>query len=228
MEPERMSRRWEELLSRVRKLDVEGARSSVGQFCAELKAENCYKDAKIHTLALMLNLSGELKRDSQVAETLVDLDYRYLKEWEEKAGFDQFCDWVQNDVLIGYLKNLRCVGQRKQKIAEMIEDYIERNYGSRLTLEELAEQVYLSPYYLTRVFREATGYRLFDYLTMVRLQKAKEFLAETGCKITEVAQRVGFEDASYFGKVFRKEVGITPSGYRDLHQAAALTGGLVE
>ncbi len=222
MEPERLSRRWEELLGKIRKSDVEGARSCLERFCRELKEETCYKTAKIYTLELLLNLSGEFKRDSQVAQAVVELDYKYLKEWENKGEFEQFCHWVQNDVLEGYLEKLNlCNGKKQQRIVEAVKEYIEKNYESRLALEDMANYVYLSPCYLTRLFREGTGCRIFDYITAVRLKWAKEYLAHSGCRITEVAQRVGFEDASYFGKVFRKEVGVTPSEYRDLHQSGS-------
>ncbi len=214
-----MSRHGEELFGKIRKSDVAGAKSCMGRFCRELKDETCYKTAKIYTLELLLNLSGEFKRDSQVAQAVVELDYKYLKEWDDKAEFEQFCDWVQNDVLEGYLEKLNvCNGKKQQRTAELVKEYIEKNYDSRLALEDMANFVYLSPCYLTRIFREETGCRIFDYVTNVRLKWAKEYLLNSSLKITEVAQKVGFEDASYFGKVFRKEIGVTPSEYRDLHQ----------
>lgn len=219
MEPRQLARRWEELLCKMRKGDTDGAKVCLEWICQELKQENCDNMAKIYTLELMLNISGELKQNPQIAQKILELDYEYLRKWENKEDIEQFCEWVKNDVLEGYLMNLSgCLVSKNRKIVHIVQDYIEQYYGSRLTLEDLARKVYLSPYYLTRIFKKETGCRIFDYLTNVRLKWAKEFLANTDLKVTEVALRVGFEDVSYFGKVFRREIGVTPSEYRDLHQ----------
>ena len=92
--------------------------------------------------------------------------------------------------------------------------HIQQNYTRTLSLQELADTVGVSKSYLSRIFRADAGIPLWDYLNRFRVQKAKELLALTERSITEVAADVGFEDASYFGRVFREIAGCPPRAYR--------------
>ncbi|MGV2787196.1 helix-turn-helix domain-containing protein, partial [Clostridium perfringens] len=78
----------------------------------------------------------------------------------------------------------------------------------------LSDQVYLSPNYLRSIFKEKTGMTIHDYLTRIRLNKAKELLADDSLKVQDIAQRVGYESTSYFISLFLKSQGVTPNEYR--------------
>ncbi|MBQ9709977.1 MAG: helix-turn-helix transcriptional regulator, partial [Clostridia bacterium] len=98
-------------------------------------------------------------------------------------------------------------------LAEAI-SFINENYADRgLSLKVTAAQVYLSPYYISHLFRYELNTTFVEYLTRVRIDKAKELLA-AGVSCEETAERAGFRDASYFTKIFKKFVGITPAKYR--------------
>ncbi|MFI3169696.1 MAG: helix-turn-helix domain-containing protein [Faecalibacterium sp.] len=92
--------------------------------------------------------------------------------------------------------------------------YIELHYYNKITLEELAQMVYLSPTYLSRIFREETGVAFSAYLNQVRINKAKALLHHDDLRLTDIAIGIGFEDQSYFTKVFKRLVGVTPLKYR--------------
>ena len=92
--------------------------------------------------------------------------------------------------------------------------YIQQNYTRTLSLKELAETVGVSKSYLSRIFKIDTGLPLWDYLNRFRIQKAKELLVLTDRSITDVAGDVGYEDASYFGRVFHEISGCSPRAYR--------------
>lgn len=94
-------------------------------------------------------------------------------------------------------------------------EYITTNYQSDLTLGDVAEHVYVSPFYISRMFKKELGINFVDYLGNLRIEKAKELLADAHVKAYEVAQAVGIPNAHYFSKLFRKYAGITPSEYRD-------------
>ena len=83
-----------------------------------------------------------------------------------------------------------------------------------LTLEEIADSVYLSPYYVSRIFKESQSITVMDYVTRVKLDEAKKMLGNTRYKIDEIAVRLGYSDASYFSKVFKKNEGMTPTQFR--------------
>ena len=92
--------------------------------------------------------------------------------------------------------------------------YMDNHYYDKITLEKLAEMVYLSPSYLSRIFKKETGYTINEYLIQVRIEKAKRLLHRKDLRVTDVADAVGFDDQSYFTKVFRRMVGTTPLKYK--------------
>ena len=92
--------------------------------------------------------------------------------------------------------------------------YIRRNYMAKITLETASEHVFLSPSYLSRKFKEETGKNFNRYLSEVRTEAAKQLLENSGAELSDIAQSVGFEDQSYFSKVFRRTQGMTPKEYR--------------
>jgi YesN/AraC family two-component response regulator len=78
----------------------------------------------------------------------------------------------------------------------------------------VAEAVYFSPCYLSRVFKQMLKVNFIDYLTQVRLEKAKMFLKDSNCSISGIGRKVGYQDPKYFSTLFKKHVGCTPSEYR--------------
>jgi two-component system sensor histidine kinase YesM len=98
-----------------------------------------------------------------------------------------------------------------EKVKQIIADNISL---SNLQREELAQMVYLSPGYLSRIFKKETGMSLSDYITRKRIVMAKQLLSKTNLSITAIAERVGLSYASYFTKLFKENVGMTPQEYR--------------
>ena len=84
-----------------------------------------------------------------------------------------------------------------------------------LSREELAKQVYMSPDYLTKLFRKETGMSLSDYIIQKRISIAKQLLATTGLSMVEISRRTGFSYSSYFTRIFKKKTGMTPQQYRE-------------
>lgn len=95
-----------------------------------------------------------------------------------------------------------------------LDDFIDANLSHKISLEEMAEQVSLSPFHFCRVFKEATGVTPHAYLTDRRIDYAKKGLLSDHVSILDVALSAGFSDASHFSRVFNKCTGSTPSEYR--------------
>lgn len=98
------------------------------------------------------------------------------------------------------------------KVEELIR-YMRENICGRVTLAELAGRVQLSPTYLSRIFRECTGYGVIMFFNKMKIDKSKELMIEGGKKLKEVAQVLGFSDEFYFSRVFKKIEGINPSEF---------------
>lgn len=99
------------------------------------------------------------------------------------------------------------------QIAESVLVRIDNQYDEEISLSIVAAQYHINPEYFCRVFKEHTGYNFSDYITRVRIKKAIELLNTTPFKIGKIANMIGFKDAKYFSKVFKKELGITPKKY---------------
>ena len=101
----------------------------------------------------------------------------------------------------------------KNKIVEEIILYFEEHYMDKISLELISETMYVSPFYISKIFKMVTGDTPIRYLINIRLDKAKELLEESPeLSIKEVADRVGYDDAYHFSKLFKKRFGISPSG----------------
>ncbi|MFF2014607.1 AraC family transcriptional regulator [Paenibacillus sp. NPDC058177] len=96
---------------------------------------------------------------------------------------------------------------------EKIITFMHQNINSRVTLGQLSDLVQLSPTYLSRTFKEITGYSIIEFFNKLKIDKAKEMILEGDRKIREVAQCLGFTDEFYFSRIFKKLEGISPSEY---------------
>ena len=81
--------------------------------------------------------------------------------------------------------------------------------------------VCLSPDYLSRIFRQETGISFHQYLNNVRITKAKELIRTTALRLTDISQMVGYDDQSYFTKVFKRTAGIAPGEYVKKYRGAS-------
>ncbi|WP_034552312.1 helix-turn-helix transcriptional regulator [Carnobacterium funditum] len=104
--------------------------------------------------------------------------------------------------------------QKKQQTANDIIHYLEAHYIEDITLNDLARNYYLSPTNLSRIFKEETGDSPINYLIKIRLEQAKLLLAtQTGITIKEISKLIGYNDALYFSKLFKKHYGQSPSAF---------------
>lgn len=94
--------------------------------------------------------------------------------------------------------------------------YIHRHYAGVLSLDLMAERLRMHPNFFSKWFKENKGINFIDYVTHYRMDKARELLEHTDLKAGEIAESAGIPDARYFGQVFKKYVGLTPTEYRAL------------
>ncbi len=104
---------------------------------------------------------------------------------------------------------------KPRNVIERIHVLINERFAENLQVSEIAQEVFLSPTYLCLLFKQETGETINEYLTQVRIEKAKELLKDPRNKFYEVCYSVGYSDPSYFSKLFKKQTGFTPSSYRD-------------
>ena len=120
--------------------------------------------------------------------------------------FEQNAFHVQYDEHIGNPKNA-------EKIKKVV-NFIYNNYNQKISIEDLSQLLNYSPYYFSRFFKELTGRTPIDYLNRYRIFRASELLRTSEASISEAAAAAGFENLSYFIRMFRKYNNCTPSMYR--------------
>lgn len=98
-------------------------------------------------------------------------------------------------------------------------EFIHENYRRNFSLAQVAQTAHLSPYHFSRVFKAQVGKSPFEYLLDLKIEKAKEYLRYGDKSVTEICFTCGFNDVSYFTRVFTKKVGVNPSTFRCSYQS---------
>ncbi|MDF2723384.1 MAG: AraC family transcriptional regulator, partial [Paenibacillus sp.] len=91
--------------------------------------------------------------------------------------------------------------------------YVESHYSESITIEQLARMAEISPKYYVSLFKKTYGKTAIDYLTEVRVNMAKQLMLQEGVRLKDVAYQVGYNDEFYFSRMFKKEVGVSPTVY---------------
>ena len=94
-------------------------------------------------------------------------------------------------------------------------EYIRENYKEKLRLIDVADQIYVSQWHLSKLLNKHTGQTFSDILNGVRMEKAKELLKDPSLRICDIAEEVGFQDMAHFSRVFKKQEGISANEYRN-------------
>ncbi|MDF2670579.1 MAG: two component system response regulator [Paenibacillus sp.] len=107
----------------------------------------------------------------------------------------------------------------------LAKSYIEEHYEEKLRLEDVAEFVYMNPNYFSSVFKRDMGLSFVDYVNELRIRKSMTLLLQTDEKVYEVSMQVGYNNFSYFNKLFKRKNGVTPQVYRELGRSGMKAQG---
>ncbi|PYG87434.1 two-component system response regulator YesN [Ruminiclostridium sufflavum DSM 19573] len=116
------------------------------------------------------------------------------------------------------LSCLNISGKKKERSTNVIgkaKAYINCCYNRQISLDDVSREVNISPYYFSKIFKEETGVNFIDYLTDIRIDKAKDLLENTDFSMKEICGKVGYSDPNYFSRSFKKNVGVTPTDYKE-------------
>ena len=134
-----------------------------------------------------------------------------LKPWKE----ERLCELINTAI-----ENVRSM-QKTDSIVhsqkDIIKDYIDRNYKKDISAKDVAGILGYSDVYFSKVFKQLFDDNFINYLTKIRIDRAKVLLKDVSFNIKEVGKSVGYADSNYFTKVFKRSVGMSPSEYRNRH-----------
>lgn len=169
---------------------------------------------RARALELMVVLSRAAADGGADLEQIFGLNYRYLNEIDRLRSSEDLVFWLTRvmERFTDLVFNL--VDIKHKDIIYKAIDYMKCNYQSKITLEDTALNVGLSPSYFSKVFKEEMGCTFSSYLNELRIDKSKALLLSGSASIMEICAQVGFEDQSYFTKVFKKRTGVTPAKFR--------------
>lgn len=129
-------------------------------------------------------------------------------------NFIEFQHWIfkaANDVFEHIASRSKT---QMEEIIGKVKEYVIQHIDGELSLDSVAEKVYLSPRYLSKVFKEVTGTNFTDFITEQRMEKAKELLLNSDMSIEEISKKVGYNSSAYFIKKFKEFYGATPKNYK--------------
>jgi len=205
-----------ELISRVRLGDRVGAREIINELLGEVLFDHPSNPEilKVKILELVTVLSRAAVEAGADLEDILGLRYKLVNELASIQDQDELCRWivrVMDRLLDGIYrsKSLRPEGHLKKAL-----DYVNSNFAEPLSLRKVASQAFMSPFHFSHILKEEMGLTFVEYLTRVRIRRAKQLLLSTNRSISRIALDVGYRDQSYFTKVFRKVEGITPTDFR--------------
>lgn len=134
-----------------------------------------------------------------------------LKPWKE----ERLCELINTAI-----ENVRSM-QKTDSIVhsqkDVIKDYIDRNYKKDISAKDVAGILGYSDVYFSKVFKQLFDDNFINYLTKIRMDRAKLLLKDVSFNIKEVGKSVGYADSNYFTKVFKRSIGMSPSEYRSKH-----------
>ena len=127
---------------------------------------------------------------------------------------DELIAWIKDSVFLICEYIIRLTKTPGKKVIDEIREYIHNYYYTDINLNDLAARYFLNPNYLCQLFKLEAGQNFTDYLTQIRMEKAKTLLRETGLKSYAIAEMVGYNNSRYFSDVFQRYAGVTPTEYR--------------
>lgn len=189
--------------------------------CLNEIIKKCFSDMhadpeslRIQAFEFLVVLVGAVREAGVDKKKLLTAEVQLGKELGTQEVADDLQKWMNKviDVLAELVMEQH--NQHSLKAVRESVQYIEEKYFQELSLEEIASNVFLSPNYFSSIFRKETGYTVSDYITKVRIEKAKSLLEEMENRVSDVGFKVGYRDPRYFCRVFKAVVGIPPSKYK--------------
>jgi len=169
---------------------------------------------KSRSLELCALLSRAAIEGGATSDSILKVNNQLLSVIPTIKSIDDLCYKLQEAIDVFTECMFEHVPGKNAEIVKKAIHYISKNFASPITLETVAREVHLTPAYFSSMFKQSTGSTFREYLNMVRIEESKRLLSNTDYSLLDIAIATGFEDQSYFSKVFKKYTGLTPKQYR--------------
>lgn len=204
------------LFTLVRKGDIARARGEADNYFDWIKvnSERYGIDLRTKIFEIILRLETEAysnglmtyqeRYEGQSLKTIM----AYEKEEDLKIWFlEKISEICQNVNIYKETESNTVISKAKA--------YIQKHYKKDISLDDVSREADISPYYFSKLFKEETGENFIEYLTNIRIEKAKKLLMNKELSIKEICIQVGYGDPNYFSRIFKKSCGVTPTEFRE-------------
>lgn len=175
---------------------------------------NSLDTIKFRAMELCSLLSRAAIEGGAATDNILKINNQFLQIIPSIKDLDDLCYKLQESIDAFTESMFNYVPTKHNELMKKAILYLSSHYMDPVTLEETASHVGLNPAYFSTLFKQSCGSSFKEYLNMIRIEESKRLLANTDYPILDIAVSVGFEDQSYFSKVFKKYTGLTPKQYR--------------
>lgn len=205
-----------ELITKVKTGNVQDANAILNDLLGYVlfSEGNSLDTVKTRAIELCSLLSRTAIEGGTPTDSVLKLNNQFLMNLQQIKDMDMLCYKLQEIVETFSRSMFQHTPGKNSEVIRSAMAYILAHFHTALTLESVSDHVHLHPSYFSTLFKQSTGSSFKEYLNMVRIEESKRLLANTDYSIIDIAVAVGFEDQSYFSKVFRKYTGMTPKQFR--------------
>ena len=200
---------------KVRCGDRKQAKKALRELLDEIfKSKASMETIKACVLELLIVISRSAVEGGANLDQLTLMNMKSINELHSCHSKEQVEQWMLGSLdsfMENMLKNRSSINLR---VVNKACDYIIENCHRNISLEEVSQTVHLSHFYFSRLFKQEKGCNFVDFITKIRVDRAKAMLQNPDHTVVQIAAEVGYQDASYFCRVFRHVMGMTPKQYR--------------
>lgn len=206
-----------EIFEHTEKGNIEEQHSAVNRYF-DWMVENygdCESDIKLKVLEFVLR-AEKIGYEGSTRTYRFKSRQDYLPDiMEMKGDMERMRTWFL-DKMDAAVRNVADNKEtRSNSVVAKAKAYINANFHKEISLDDVSREVDISPYYFSKIFKEETGKNFIEYVTEIRMEKAKELLQSSTLSMKEICGEVGYADPNYFSRTFKKNVGLTPTEYKE-------------
>lgn len=205
-----------QLLMNIRTADEEEVNKLISQVFMRVRGENIHHQILFVVCIEMVAVCMEamVEMGLRIEDVITQGSFNLVEEIQSKKSIAEMETWIKEI----FMHTLETIKKNKiskaSRLIEEVKKYISSNYqSSELSIDEIARNLFVNYAHLCFIFKRDAGVTINEYLTEFRIRKAKELFDSGNTLILDVASRVGYADASYFGKCFKKYYGLAPSKF---------------
>ena len=203
------------IISGMQNGDENTCRKEMKKFCTLVRN---YSDSQIRYAAILFIFECHRLYVEYGGEGTTEFDIEPEKaistilETKKLSDIESYLE----DLMMSYVRKKNEEMQTADELIYAINKFIDKNYVRKISLDLIADAVHANRCYISRIYKERTGEKLFDTINQKKIEAAKRYIEDGKMKIYEIADRTGWEDTAYFSRVFKKYTGYSPKEYEKL------------